>query len=657
MDKHYLRSRLLGIIACTMTLAACGDDDDGGDGSGSSGGGDAGFSATLSGSVGDGPIANASLSVIASSGDVVASTTSDSDAEYSVEFETRDADFPLVIESVDGLDLVTNLPPDFKLESVAATPGTDRVAHLTPFSTLAVAAAREMDGGITEANMDAAVDAVLAEFGFGLTSLASGAGPLSAGLDDSNLAEIVKASEALAELFRRTNSAMTAARGDSSIEDVVAALGADLADGDLDGEGGAGTDRQITATATVISAQVLVETMANRLHVNDSVVTEALDGAITQLATGGSPPLTASRPVTADMLAQAKAGVDAAIAIASTSELESLRTALEGLSAGMSPSSVRDALPSDAEAPLDDGITRIRSGLAEDIDAVIDARAAQSDPDPQNAAPTISGTPPTSVDENEPYAFTPSVNDPDGDALTFSISGRPAWAQFDTSTGELSGTPGADDVGTYSGISISVSDGTESASLPAFTIAVVSLSDPGNAAPTISGDPTTSVDAGAAYAFTPSATDADDDMLTFSISGRPGWAQFDTMTGELSGTPGSGDVGTYSDIVISVSDGTASASLSAFSITVQAVANGSATLSWTPPAQNEDGSSLDDLDGYTVHWGKEPGSYTNSADIDAGLSRYVVDSLTTGTWYFAMRAYNTSGVYSAYSNEASKTIE
>src|SRR6202023_1907333 len=50
--------------------------------------------------------------------------------------------------------------------------------------------------------------------------------------------------------------------------------------------------------------------------------------------------------------------------------------------------------------------------------------------------------------------------------------------------------------------------------------------------------------------------------------------------------------GTYSNIVISVSDGTASASLTAFSIAVNQISNGSATVNWTPPTSNSDGSTL-----------------------------------------------------------------
>ena len=69
-------------------------------------------------------------------------------------------------------------------------------------------------------------------------------------------------------------------------------------------------------------------------------------------------------------------------------------------------------------------------------------------------------------------ALPPPVTDPSGGKLTFSIKNAPSWASFNSATGELSGTPTAADVGTYSNITISLSDGTTSVSLPAFTITV-----------------------------------------------------------------------------------------------------------------------------------------------------------------------------------------
>ena len=119
---------------------------------------------------------------------------------------------------------------------------------------------------------------------------------------------------------------------------------------------------------------------------------------------------------------------------------------------------------------------------------------------------------------------------------------------------------------------------------------------------------TTAITQGAQYVFAPTASDPDADPLTFSIANPPVWASFDTATGRLSGAPAAEHVGTTSGIVISVSDGEASASLAAFTITVQAVATGSATLSWTPPTTNTDGSSLTNLAGYKVYWGPSQGT-------------------------------------------------
>lgn len=91
---------------------------------------------------------------------------------------------------------------------------------------------------------------------------------------------------------------------------------------------------------------------------------------------------------------------------------------------------------------------------------------------------------------------------------------------------------------------------------------------PTNSAPTISGSPADSVTVGERYSFTPTASDPDGDALTFSIENSPIWATFDTTTGTLSGDPTAGNVGSIDDIVISVSDGRLSDSLSTFSIAV-----------------------------------------------------------------------------------------
>jgi hypothetical protein len=271
-----------------------------------------------------------------------------------------------------------------------------------------------------------------------------------------------------------------------------------------------------------------------------------------------------------------------------------------------------------------------------------------------NRAPTISGAPATTVTADQAYSFTPTASDPDGNALSFSIVNRPGWATFNNGTGRLSGTPTPAQAAEYVDIRITVSDSMTSASLPAFSITV----ETGNHAPTISGAPATAIVEGQAYSFTPVASDADGDTLSFNITNRPSWATFSASTGTLSGTPGAGTVGTYSNIQIRVSDGTVEASLPAFSIAVQQAANGSATLSWTAPTTRIDGSALTNLAGYHLRYGNSAGSYPNTVTIsNAGVTSYMVENLTSGTWYFVVASFDANGLESVNTSPVSKTIQ
>jgi hypothetical protein len=93
-------------------------------------------------------------------------------------------------------------------------------------------------------------------------------------------------------------------------------------------------------------------------------------------------------------------------------------------------------------------------------------------------------------------------------------------------------------------------------------------------------------------------------------------------------------------------------------LTVQAVATGSATLSWTPPTTNSDGSPLTDLAGYRVYWGPALGNYPNSVTVlNPGLTSYVVTSLVPGTYFFVATAVNSSGGESIFSSPASKIVQ
>jgi hypothetical protein len=282
---------------------------------------------------------------------------------------------------------------------------------------------------------------------------------------------------------------------------------------------------------------------------------------------------------------------------------------------------------------------------------------------PTNNPPTIGGTPATADMAGQAYSFTPTASDSDGNTLLFSIVNRPSWAKFDTTTGVLSGTPAATDAGMTSKIVISVTDGSTTVSLPAFSIQVTApantgpITRPANAAPTISGSSITTVTAGSAYSFTPTAKDSDSTALTFSIQNKPAWATFSTTTGQLVGTPASTNVGSYAGVIISVSDGQTSASLPAFTVNVTAAATPTATVAWIAPTQNTDGSALTDLAGYRIYYGTSASALNQTITINnAGITTYVIDNLGSGTWYFAVKAVDTTGLESDLSAVGSKTI-
>jgi hypothetical protein len=84
----------------------------------------------------------------------------------------------------------------------------------------------------------------------------------------------------------------------------------------------------------------------------------------------------------------------------------------------------------------------------------------------------------------------------------------------------------------------------------------------------------------------------------------------------------------------------------------------SVTLGWVPPTRNNDGSLITNLAGYKIHYGTASSEYTQTIALqNAGLTRYVVDNLPSGTYYFAITAYNSQGIESPLSGEVSTIVD
>jgi hypothetical protein len=79
-------------------------------------------------------------------------------------------------------------------------------------------------------------------------------------------------------------------------------------------------------------------------------------------------------------------------------------------------------------------------------------------------------------------------------------------------------------------------------------------------------------------------------------------------------------------------------------------------LRWQAPTQNVDGSPLDDLSGYVIYWGAASRAYTGSHTINSATVTEWESTVSPGTYYFAMTAFDSENNESGYSNEVRKII-
>ncbi len=201
----------------------------------------------------------------------------------------------------------------------------------------------------------------------------------------------------------------------------------------------------------------------------------------------------------------------------------------------------------------DVGVTQDIVISVSDGNATVELAKFNLSVDNVNDLPTISGIPDTTIAEDSFYSFTPTADDPDfGDQLSFLIVNKPAWASFDPTTGQLSGTPTNDHVGITQDIMISASDGQEIVNLAKFSLTVTNTND----APVLSSpiaDQTTAANGSFSFSVpSNSFTDPDfNDRLTLSASlasgqALPLWLSFNPQTNQFSGQPADADAGQLS---------------------------------------------------------------------------------------------------------------
>ena len=710
---------------------------------------DAVVNVDLNGSVGDGPIIGATVAIYSDSGDLLSSVKSDVAASYKFKIKARGSDYPLLLKVTGGTDLVTGNEPDFQLSSVAMTP-SEKSVNINPFSTLVVKMAQSMAGGVNAANISMTKSIVTGSFAFGLDPSVV-ADPITSQITESSVANMVKASEVLGEMVRRTRDSLHAAGTEVSGDAVMSAIAADLTDSILDGVGASGVNPAISATVKVVSAQVLVEALSNSLKVDGGPATGIIDDSIAYARPGvTSSQLTGSVRITSDMLNQTRVALSAAQVLDSGAAVQNIVSGVAGITPNASPAEVVTILPADASTGLGQAVTLAPYASTEDIAAINKIVDVAGDSGTTSGDTTSGGATSGDVSTGTAvslqrtnwsiwYTDSEEVTGEDG-AASNAIDGDPAtiwhtqWSggsptyphELQINLGGLYEITGlrylprqdGNDNGRISQYEIYVSndgvnwgaavasgtfpdtadeqqvlfvhvsaayvrlvalgsyDGDPWASVAELNILGYVTSDNTtgagstgsgtpdpvtNSVPVISGIPVSSVVAGSVYSFEPTATDADGDTLTFSISNQPAWASFSSSTGRLSGTPFSDSVGSFDNIVISVSDTKGVVSLPAFSIQVKAapIQTSSISLQWTAPVARTDGTplSLADIDGYRIYYGTSANNYPNQLEVSDGTAQSAtITDLPVGTYYIVMTTYDVIGLESAYSSMVTKTI-
>ena len=178
----------------------------------------------------------------------------------------------------------------------------------------------------------------------------------------------------------------------------------------------------------------------------------------------------------------------------------------------------------------------------------------------------------------------------------------------------------------------------------------------------ISGTPATTAEVGQFYSFTPTVVASAGSSLTYAVANKPAWAQFSAATGTLSGVPSPGSAATDANVVVSVANGARSAALPAFTIAVQpapatqSVAR-TASLIWSQPSENTDGSRLTNLAGYVVRYGTSSTSLNSRISVaSASATGVEITNLSPGNWQFQVAAVNTANVVGQFSAIVAKSI-
>lgn len=196
-----------------------------------------------------------------------------------------------------------------------------------------------------------------------------------------------------------------------------------------------------------------------------------------------------------------------------------------------------------------------------------------------NRAPEFTSQPKTEAVPGRPYAYQATATDPDGDAVSFSLLSGPNGMAVNANTGIVTWSPQASDLGNQD-ILLQVSDGHGGIAVQHYTLATIVA--PPNRPPVFTSTPNVDGNVDAPFTYQATATDADEDTLTFSVVRGPVGLAIDASSGDLTWTPTASELGDNS-VTLQVSDGHSGSATQTFTITIQQSAQNHGPLITSDP--------------------------------------------------------------------------
>ncbi len=620
----------------------------------------------ITGSVGDGPVVNASVRVVDGNGEQIAEFYGDDQASYEYTVP-QGTPLPVRVFASGGLDLVTERALDFELQAVSRG-DADQIVNLSPLSTVTVRSIDCAGKKPSPKNLRRMWRNVSAELGSGLT--APDQLPMFEAVTAENAAQFVLTNEAVGEVVRRTARALALSGSPTDTEDVVGTIACDIASNGVIDTVGPDVERRVAATIKAAQASTLVELLAGKLSVDEGDAMARMDVAVAHIEPLAQGHIYAIDP-THEMLEKT---LDTLVGLPSEDSadvvwtlhetpLEDVRSEMRGLLRaqwGLSISNLPVAIAGSDADDLDSVSERLRSQqdavaptisfTADDFTVNAGERTrlswAAAGADTCIASGDWNGVRPT-----EGATTTPALRADAFFRLGCLGVGGAAFATLDIRVGDggdASGSGGSgsgeSDGGSVSGDAGGANDsgdssgGSDGSDSGADNNGGGSGTDSGGTGVTVEFSASPRVVAeGASTELRWAAPDADR-----CVASGPAWSGEIPLTGSRSYGP------VLEPVTLRVE--CTNANTTGVGI-VQVGVQGALTLRWQAPSENTDGSPIESLDGYYIYVGANSGDYTVREFVDGGASTSASIPMPRGRYFVAMTSVAPGGVESGYSNE------